>query len=721
LVNGKSRCLGQIDGIVRVRSSPLKLQQSNMRPIRTHAKILVAALAILAPSVAFAQENLEQDFGLSSSDSTSSFNLPVQKQAVVENKHPELAILRSASDAYRKGDFSGGDKIAQNLTMPTMQIAAEWIALRTASRPGFDRLNAFITKNPELPVVGLLTKRAEEALYLERASSKKVLQFFESRKPETSAGRAILANAKASAGETSAAAHLALTAYRDRKTTRDVAENIEKAFPDVITAEQKALRAHMLILNNMRGEGVRLASTLGGDHTKLAQALAFASNKGSAMQPLDDVPGELRDHASFRLAKAQVLRRQDKLDDARDQFFKTMPRGDALADSDEIWTERRVLARRLLDANDAAGAYRVVAEHSAKSIGRFAEAEFHAGWIALRYLNYPQTALLHFEKSASIAELTTAKSRAAYWRGRAVEAGAIDGNSNTAVSYFTTASQYPTTYYGQLAAAKLGNSALALPAVEATNADDAEFLKTPAGQLLQTLLDAGLQEYAMPVAMEFAKTGQSATHLDSAIRKFLPFNNAAAILALGRTATARGLPLEHHAFPTFGIPSYQPLPGSGEKAMVYAIARQESAFQTNAVSHANARGLMQMLPSTASRTARRFKVAFSPNRLTEDPAFCAQLGAAHLGELMEETKGSLVMTFASYNAGGGRVREWIAAAGDPRQPGVDVVDWVERIPFYETRNYVMKIMENLQVYRARMQGNQSALLITQDMETGRRR
>jgi soluble lytic murein transglycosylase len=129
---------------------------------------------------------------------------------------------------------------------------------------------------------------------------------------------------------------------------------------------------------------------------------------------------------------------------------------------------------------------------------------------------------------------------------------------------------------------------------------------------------------------------------------------------------------------------------------------------------------MQMLPSTAARTAQRFKVPFSPNRLTEDPAFCAQLGAAHLGELMEETKGSLVMTFAAYNAGGHRVREWIAAAGDPRQPGIDVVDWVERIPFYETRNYVQRIMENLQTYRARLDGNQSALLIQRDMETGRR-
>jgi soluble lytic murein transglycosylase len=695
----------------------LRVEKANTRFIQT---IALALATLMAPTVS-AQESLLQEHALSQLETTASFNTPPTVAAPVRNSNPELAILRSASDAYRRGDIASGDAIARHLTQASIQVAAEWIALRSASRPGFERLNVFITKNPELPMRAALLKRAEDALFLDRAGVKKILEFFNDRVPEGSAGRAILATAKASSGDMTTAASLALSAYRDRRTTRDIAEYLSKALPDIITKEQIALRAHMLILNNMRGEGLRLAGTLGADHLKLAEALALASNKGSAMQPLEAVAGALRDHASFKLAKAQVLRRQDKLNEARDVFFTTLQHGDALADSDEIWTERRVLARRLLDAGDAAGAFRVVAEHSAKSVGRRAEAEFHAGWIALRYLNYPQSALMHFERSAEIAELTTAKSRAAYWRARAVEAGAVDGNSVDSRSHYEASAKFPATYYGQLAAAKLGNEALELPAVEASDTEDTQFLASPAGALIQTLLDAGLQEFAMPVAMDLAKTGPSAAHIDAAIRRFIPLNNASTILALGRTATARGMPLEQHAFPTFGIPSYQALPGSGEKAMVYAIARQESAFQTKAVSHADARGLMQMLPSTASRTAKRFKVSFSPDRLTEDPAFCAQLGAAHLGELMEETKGSLVMTFASYNAGGGRVREWIATAGDPRQPGVDVVDWVERIPFYETRNYVMKIMENLQVYRARMQGNRSALLIGQDMETGRRR
>jgi soluble lytic murein transglycosylase len=195
--------------------------------------------------------------------------------------------------------------------------------------------------------------------------------------------------------------------------------------------------------------------------------------------------------------------------------------------------------------------------------------------------------------------------------------------------------------------------------------------------------------------------------------------DAKLLLGVGKTAVQRGFSLDHHAYPTFGIPRFEPVDGSAEKAMVYAIARQESAFDAKAVSHANARGLMQMLPSTAARTARRFGLPFNPALLTSDPAANARLGAAHLGELMAEYGGSYVLTFAAYNAGDGRVREWINAYGDPRQPGTDVVDWVERIPFSETRNYVQRVMENLQVYRARLSGNRAALLIESDLRRGR--
>jgi soluble lytic murein transglycosylase len=641
---------------------------------------------------------------------------PLAKPAT--ERFPELLKLKTAADFYRRGDLAAGDAAASSINDPPMKTAAEWVAIRTSQRSlGFERISRYLAANPEIPMQRWLQRKAEDALLIERIRGERVLTFFRNRQPEHAHGKAALAMALMPVDRPRAEA-LALEAYRDRLISRDVAETLESALPSVITQAEKVLRAHRLILNSNRAEGLRIAGTLGSDHLKLAQALAAADSKGQSSKPLDDVPQTLRGHSSFLLAKAQILRRQNKHEDAKVAMFASPRDATLLADPDEWWTERRALVRRLLDRGDPAGASRVAAKYNATSVGRKAEAEFHAGWIALRYLNYAQTALLHFDASARLAELTAARSRAAYWRGRALEAGAI--GEGTSVEAYEKAALWPTTYYGQLAAGKLNRETLQLPVTEASELDTAMAVSSPAGQLIERLIEADLRDLAIPLAIDFARIAPSASHIDVIANRFVAFKDAPTVLAIGRAATARGLALEHHAFPTFGIPRYEPLPGSEEKAMVYAIARQESAFNAKAISHADARGLMQMLPSTAARTASRFKVPFSASKLIDDPSFNAMLGAAHLGELMQETKGSLVMTFASYNAGGGRVREWVEAFGDPRQPGVDVVDWVERIPFYETRHYVQKIMENLQTYRARFTDNRSALLIGEDMERGRR-
>jgi soluble lytic murein transglycosylase len=184
---------------------------------------------------------------------------------------------------------------------------------------------------------------------------------------------------------------------------------------------------------------------------------------------------------------------------------------------------------------------------------------------------------------------------------------------------------------------------------------------------------------------------------------------------VGKLASQRGIALDDIAFPMFGVPQHEALPRSAEQPVVYSIARQESAFQSDALSHAGARGLMQMLPSTARRTAQRAGVPFDEKRLVLDPAYNAQLGAAHLTELMDEHGQSLILTFAAYNAGGHRVKQWIAAYGDPRKSDVDPIDWVERIPFTETRNYVQRVVENVGVYRARFGAPDAKGLIVDDL------
>ena len=395
-------------------------------------------------------------------------------------------------------------------------------------------------------------------------------------------------------------------------------------------------------------------------------------------------------------------------------MIETAPReAAALIDGDAWWTERRIVARKLLDSGDAATAYRLAAGHAAQGSRWKVEAEFHAGWIALRFLDGgagdARLAKIHFDRAAAAAESPQSIARAAYWQGRAAEQL---GDDRASRAHFRRAAEVGTSFYGQLARARLDWDDLPLRVAPAPTRESA------VARVVELLYSIGEKQLALPLAADAARGGSSEEDVAAIGEVLRHQRDARALLIVGKLATQRGAPLDEAAFPTFGVPDYQAVGASAEKAIVYSIARQESAFQTDVVSHAGAKGLMQMLTSTAKRTAERAGVAFDERRLLSDPAFNAQLGAAHLGDLLGEQSGSYILTFAAYNAGGGRVKQWIAAYGDPRDPAVDPVDWIERIPFSETRDYVQKIMENLQVYRARL-GERSALLIQDDLRRRR--
>ena len=191
------------------------------------------------------------------------------------------------------------------------------------------------------------------------------------------------------------------------------------------------------------------------------------------------------------------------------------------------------------------------------------------------------------------------------------------------------------------------------------------------------------------------------------------------MLHMGKAALARGLPLEYYAFPTVGVPRYSPIAPEIGNAMLFAIIRQESAFDPADLSAAQAMGLMQVTPEAARDTCRRYNCKYDVKRLRNDSPYNLQVGAAELAGVMADYRGNLVLSFAAYNAGRGRVQEWIAKFGDPRDPKVDPIDWVERIPFMETRNYVQRVMENFQVYRTRF-GTNAPLTIESDLRRGAR-
>lgn len=446
------------------------------------------------------------------------------------------------------------------------------------------------------------------------------------------------------------------------------------------------------------GSAQRVAMLAGAK--ELADAWAAAS-EGDKNTPklLAAVPAEQRS-AGYLFAEAEYLRKRKKFGDAAALILKAPTDRAALVDPDAWWVERRVLSRELVDKGDMKTAYRIVSTHMAESPTNAADAEFHAGWYALRGLKDPAKAAEHFSRIANLAQGNLSLSRAYYWLGRAAEAG----GPGDAKEYFTKASAFGTTFYGQLAGERVGSRTLNIASPQPSDIDRQSFSKREAVSAIGRLQEAGYERYAntlyVDLAGQLTSPGEVALLAEMAEKR----GNHFLALRIGKIAAANGVNVGALSHPIGVIPETANISGSG-KALAYAIARQESEFNVSAVSRVGALGLLQLMPSTAEQLAKKAGMAFSQTKLTTDAGYNATLGAAFLGQQLDRYNGSYVLTFAGYNAGPRRADQWIKRYGDPRGKDIDtVVDWIERIPYAETRSYIQRVMENYEVYKMRISG-----------------
>jgi soluble lytic murein transglycosylase len=338
-----------------------------------------------------------------------------------------------------------------------------------------------------------------------------------------------------------------------------------------------------------------------------------------------------------------------------------------------------------------------------------------AGWIALRYLHDPTAAYEHFKRITEGNDNPIALARGAYWLGRAAEAL---HRPQEAQAHYRDAARYPTAYYGQIARAKAGLGELTLnPFPSLSNEQRTRLARHDVVRAAELLYTVEARDLAWTMMADLGDKSNDIELLAMLAELTAKYRDARGMLLVGKLALARGYALDHAAFPTIGVPDYHPIGPKVEPAVVYSIIRQESWFNPKTISSARALGLMQVTPPAGRYVAKKFNAAFDEKRLLSDNAYNVQMGSAELGDLLKDFRGSYIMTFAAYNAGRGRLREWMGRYGDPRDPKVDPIDWVERIPFSETRNYVQRVMENLQVYRVRF-GGTSRLLIEADLRRG---
>jgi len=613
---------------------------------------------------------------------------------------PDADQARLSIAAYRKGDTGLGDAYATGVTTEAARVALEWVAMRADPRgSGYSRMAAFLKAHPDWPSATWLRRRSEEALYAGKQDYSLLAAYFARTQPEGPAGKLALARLDRRQGSVDEATALVREVWRVGDISQSLESKVLAEFGDLLTPGDHKFRADRAFYDEETGRLMRAAALVGGDEVALAKAqVAVVDGAGNAEAMLAALPLKLKSDPSFIFARIQLLRRAekaDKLEEAAKLMLSAPRDADDIVDGDAWWIERRLIARKLLDAGDAEIAYQICAEHGASSAEMRIEAAFHAGWIALRFLKNPTLAAPHFAVAGSIAAMPPSVARAAYWQGRTAQAL---GDEEAATASFAQAAAHVTTYYGQLARAKLGLTDLPLRQTRLLATGDERDLAIRVAEFLYAL---GETDYALPLVTDAAKRLADEGQMAALGKVVETGRDARAVLILGKLATQRGLPLDNFAFPIFGVPYYEPVANSADKTIVYAIARQESAFAPTATSTAGAKGLMQLMPDTARRTAQHVGIALDVAKLNTDAALNARIGAAHLGELFAEQGGSYILTFAAYNAGGKRVKEWIAAHGDPRRAEVDPVDWIERIPITETRDYVQRIIENMQVYRSR--------------------
>ena len=547
---------------------------------------------------------------------------------------------------------------------------------------------------------GLKSFRAnsEKALLRENPAPSAVLAAFGDTAPETTEGTMLLARAHLAGGDKARATSLIRDLWRGDALDVATEDRVLSEFSGLLTTADHRARMDYLMYRERASQAKRFATL--GEAQSLYKAWAGLISRAKNVDALiAAVDKSWAKDPALLFIRLETLRRAQDFEEAA-KLIEQMPRDPkVLINGGAWWDEQRIVARGLADLGKYREAYKIVSRHVATEATDIADAEFHAGWYALRALNDPKTASRHFARILDVSNRPLSASRAWYWLGRASEA-AKDGK---AAQHFARAAQHSSTFYGQLAAARIDRPGIQIPYPQPSDEDRQRFEGREAIQAIARYEAAGhgwrAQSLYRALADQLDSPGELAL-LSAQAEKSEGGHQLS--LQIGKTAYARGIDVPALAFPVGVIPPSANIAGSG-KALAYAIARQESAFNPAAVSPANARGLLQLLPSTAKGVAARHGIAYAPDKLTRDPGFNATLGAHYLGEQIDAFGGSYILTFIAYNAGPRKVPEWIERYGDPRGKSIDeVVDWIERIPFPETRNYVMRVKENYQVYKSRL-------------------
>ncbi|HXE17162.1 MAG TPA: lytic transglycosylase domain-containing protein [Stellaceae bacterium] len=619
----------------------------------------------------------------------------------------DRVLYREAYAAAKANNWDQVWSIARGATDKFPAKLLLWVELmRGGLEVPFAQYRDFISNNPTWP--GLLVMRRHAELALRNQSDAMAAEWFKQFPPLTPAGKTRLADIEIAGGHTADADTLLREVWIDGNFATADETAFLQHYGDAIRPIDHAKRLDRLLWDGRDADARRMLARVSLAQRALGAArIALLNGTPDAEHLFAQVPPQLQNDPGLTFARLKWRRRKDHLDDAIALLDHPPP--DLVRPL--AWAgERQILARTALNEGKAAIAYRLAAANGLNEGAAFGELEFLAGWIALRHLNNPAEAYQHFVKLYEHSKMAISHARGAYWAARAA---AAMHQSKEAADWYEKAAANRTTYYGQLASAAIHDvgTIKVEREPEPAQADIAKFEALELVRAARDLVAMGDGEDARPFLFQLIENAKSPADYVQVARLALALERPDMELTAAKRAVNDGVNLFAENYPLIALPPG----GKSEPALVLALTRQESGFDQGAVSPVGARGMMQLMPFTAQKMAKSLSLPYSAGLLTDDRVYNMRLGRAYIDEMLDQFSGSYVLAIAAYNAGPARVGQWIGQFGDPRAKNANVIDWVESIPISETRNYVQRVLENLQIYRFMLGDRAGAFELVADL------
>lgn len=620
-------------------------------------------------------------------------------------------LLSTAFSAVANKDWVSAEHYASQISDTVGSDLVIWARLRLGDG-SWEEYQGFLARNNDWPGLKRL-RRKGEATIPKGADPVIVRAYFAKQLPQTGAGSIRLAEAYSAQGRVAEARIEAIRAWTEMSLKQHDETTLYKDYNGALS-RQNLKRLDALLWRGLTREAERMFKRVPDGYVKLATArISLQRASKNVDVKIANVPDDLQSDPGLAYDRFKWRVKKGRWDDAQELLARQTGSVKKLGRPEAWSNRRRGFARRAMRAGDTDLAYWLASQHDLKKGANYADLEWLSGYISLTKMNAPKQALGHFLSFQAVVKSPISLGRAGYWLGRVYEKL---GQNKKAQQSYRFGAKHQTSFYGQLSAEKLDLKAdKSLSGTESTrNWRQARFLDDSpvrAGILLHYADEqARMRWFFTHVAEDLDREG-----LSQLADLSLDLDRPHVALAIAKQAAKRGIILPKSYFPITDLATYS-VDVAPEIAM--SIARRESELNTSAISPAGARGLMQIMPATARKVSKDIGVAYSKARLTSDWRYNAQLGTAYLGGLLEIFDGSYILAFAGYNAGPHRAEAWIERFGDPRDSKIDQIDWIEHIPFRETRNYVMRVMESLHVYRARLKGKTPPLKLTQDLTRG---